>query len=97
MLVEDNGTSMSDRLTLYADEIAVVQEPVDISGYQIFSCAAFAELLKLAVNMGRQIICCHTDQQADFCVKTKLHGHCDATKPRQRRPNHRRTGTIKRV
>ncbi len=55
-------------LARYADEIAVVKTPVDLSEYLIIPLGAFSQLLKLAVNMGKQIIFFKGGETADFYV-----------------------------
>jgi len=70
-LTQDSNTyrrELKRILSRYGDEIATAQEPAELSEYKTVTFASFAELLKLAVNMGRQIICSHTDTKADFWV-----------------------------
>jgi len=63
-------------LARYSDEIAMTQKPVDLSRHKIISLSNFNELLKLAVNTGKQIICYHNRQKADFTVVADGCAYC---------------------
>jgi hypothetical protein len=55
-------------LKKYSDEIYISSHPADLSGYKTIRAISFSELLKLAVNLGKQIVCYHDGERADFCV-----------------------------
>jgi len=63
-------------LARYADEIAITKKPVDLSKQKIISLESFNELLKLAINTGKQIICHQNRQKADFWVLVDGCAYC---------------------
>jgi hypothetical protein len=60
----------------YSDEIIVLKDPLDLSGYQTVLVLGFRELLKLAVNFGKHILCFHNNTKADFCVVVDGYAYC---------------------
>jgi len=63
-------------LARHTDEIAMTQKPVDLSKHKVIGLTTFNELLKLAVNTGKQIICYQNRQKADFTVVADGCAYC---------------------
>jgi hypothetical protein len=63
-------------LKKYSDEIFIAESPPDYTGYKIIHAPQFKELLKLAVNMNKYILCFHNDKKAEFCVHVDNHAFC---------------------
>ena len=63
-------------LNKYGDEVATAQENIDLEGQRIVNLSAFNDLLKLAVNMNKQIFCHHSDEKADFFVVANGYAYC---------------------
>lgn len=55
-------------LKRYAGEIIERDVPLNLEYYEIFRVDAFEELLKLAINLNRHVMCHHNDKQAEFAV-----------------------------
>ena len=53
-------------LRKYRGEIVVSLDPVDISDYTTIKVGSFDELIKLAVNLNKHIVCFHNDEYAEF-------------------------------
>jgi hypothetical protein len=52
----------------YSDEIIVPSQPVDLSGYAAVHLLKFQEILNLAINLNKCILCAHDGEKAEFCV-----------------------------
>ena len=52
----------------YTNEIVIRDISLDLVKYEIFRVDAFEELLKLAINLNKHIICHHNDSHAEFAV-----------------------------
>jgi hypothetical protein len=63
-------------LKKYADEIIISASPADLSEYKIVYVLQFKELLKLAVNLNKHILCFHNDEKADFCTIIDGYAYC---------------------
>jgi hypothetical protein len=55
-------------LKKYSDEIFISEDPLDYSGHKIIHAPQFKELLKLAVNMNKYILCYHDNTKTEFCA-----------------------------
>ncbi|MCL1974740.1 MAG: DUF5305 domain-containing protein [Firmicutes bacterium] len=60
----------------YMSEIIVSAHSVDISEYKMIAVPRFQELLKLAVNLGKHILCFYDEQKAEFCVIVDGYAYC---------------------
>jgi hypothetical protein len=55
-------------LKKYSDEVYISSHPADLAQYKTISATSFNELLKLAVNLNKQIVCFYNDEKAEFCA-----------------------------
>ena len=55
-------------LKRYANEIVVRDVPLNLGRYEIYRVDAFEELLKLAINLNKHIVCYHDERLAEFAV-----------------------------
>ena len=51
----------------YGSEIVMVKNALDLDGLKIVEIAAFEELMKLSVNLGKHITCSRTTDKTEFC------------------------------
>jgi len=63
-------------LKKYSDEIFISETPLDYTGNKIVKATKFVELLKLAVNMNRYVLCYHDDKLAEFSVVVDGYAFC---------------------
>jgi len=55
-------------LRKYASEIVISKTSLDLSGYKIMEVDEFEEILKLAINLNKHIICFRSSIKAEFCT-----------------------------
>jgi len=60
----------------YEDDIIFAADPPDLSEYKIIPVPYFRELLKLAVNLSKHILCFYNDEKADFCTVADGYAYC---------------------
>jgi hypothetical protein len=67
---EPNKWRMEAELILqkYSNEMVLCAKPVDFSDYVPMAVREFSELLKLAVILGKHIMCYEDENEAQFCV-----------------------------
>ncbi|MCL2487855.1 MAG: DUF5305 domain-containing protein [Oscillospiraceae bacterium] len=63
-------------LRKYADEITISLEPTDLTGQQFIYVPEFKELLKLAINLNKHILCYATQDLAEFYVFAEGYVYC---------------------
>jgi len=63
-------------LKTYSDEIIISLIPIDLSGYKAMPVFQFRDLLKLAMNMNKCILCFHNEEKAEFCVVADGYVYC---------------------
>jgi len=63
-------------LKKYSDEIVFSDSQVDLMKYQIIEVEEFTELLKLAININKHILCFHNDEKAKFSVIADGFAYC---------------------
>jgi hypothetical protein len=63
-------------LKKYSDEITVLAEPVDLSGYKVISVIQFQELVKLAVNLNKHIFCVLSKENVKFYTIADGYAYC---------------------
>ncbi|MCL2572341.1 MAG: DUF5305 domain-containing protein [Defluviitaleaceae bacterium] len=69
-----------DILKKYANEIIIRDIPLNLIKYEIYKVNAFEELLKLAINLNKHIMCHHNDKQAEFAVIVEGYAYYFITK-----------------
>jgi len=60
----------------YSDEIIIMEDFIDLSEYRVVRVLQFRELLKLAVNFGKHILCAHDEREMRFAVISDDYAFC---------------------
>lgn len=85
---DENRQEVADILKKYANEIVISKDSPLLSQYTLMRVSDFEELLKLAINLNRHIMCCYNDEQAEFALVIEnyayyyciyFHGYSDST------------------
>ena len=67
----ENRRRVSTIIKKYSNEVAVSVTPLDLSEYKIMEAEDFEQLLKMAINMSKQVLCSKNEQFAEFAVITE--------------------------
>ena len=69
-------SELNSILKKYSDEITISMDPLDLSEQKVMYVPYFTELLKLAINLNKHILCYYDDEKAEFCVLADGYAHC---------------------